>query len=484
MKKLFLLALAFFPFACSFPVAEENVGSLPPVFPDYPGVTVPCNIAPLNFCIKDSLASDYAVVMTAGGYEWKSRSRDGVFNIPDTEWRNLLSAGDSIRVSAIGRIGGSWNSYDPYSIYVSMDKVDPYLAYRLIPPGYEIWDEIGLYQRCLESFEQIPIIENSSTEGNCMNCHSFASRNPDRFLFHMRGPLAGTYRIDGRDVEKLNTKTDETISALVYPSWCETGDYVAFSVNNISQLFHSNNRNRVEVFDTESDVVVYDVAKHEIALSPLTCTEDRFETFPTFSPDGDWLYFCSSPACLNMPYQYKDLQYDIMRISFDRSNCSFGDELETVYSASDRGSASFPRVSPDGSKLIFTVQPYGNFSVWHKDADLYMIDLSASSFTAVPLNGFNSGDSESYHSWSSNSRWVVFSSRRDDGLYTKPYIGHIDADGKAAKPFLLPQLNPDEYYTELMVSFNIPEFVSGKITVPEEKIVGIARQGGTDVKVK
>jgi len=484
MKNLILLMLAFIPFACSFPVAEESLDAFPPIFPDYAEVTVPYNIAPLNFCVRDSSASDFAVEMTAGDYCCKLRSKDGVFNIPYTEWRALLSAGDSILVSVFRRADGVWQSYQPFAVYVSQDRIDPYLAYRLIPPGYEVWDEVGLYQRCLENFEQTPIIENSSTEGNCMNCHSFSSRNPDKFLFHIRGSLGGTYRVDGNAVEKLNTKTPETVSALVYPSWSETGDYVAFSVNSIAQLFHSNNRNRVEVFDTESDVVVYDVAKREIAFSPLTKSEDRFETFPTFSPEGDWLYFCSSPAINNMPYEYKQLQYDIVRVAFDRTECSFGKDLETVYHASEAGSASFPRISPDGRYLIFTAQSYGNFSIWHKDADLFMIDLLSPSFDAVPLSDLNSSDVESYHSWSSNSRWIVFSSRRDDGLYTKPYFGHIDADGKVSKPFLLPQLDPYEYYEDLMVSFNIPEFVSGKIVISQETIVRSAHSPGVTIMVK
>ena len=34
--------------------------------------------------------------------------------------------------------------------------------------------------------------------------------------------------IDGDKIEKLNTKTDQTISPLVYPSWHPSGKYVAF----------------------------------------------------------------------------------------------------------------------------------------------------------------------------------------------------------------------------------------------------------------
>ena len=49
-----------------------------------------------------------------------------------------------------------------------------------------------------------------------------------------------------------------------------------------------------------------------------------------------------------------------------------------------------------------------------------------------------------------------------DGVYGRPYIVHIDADGKAGKAFVLPQKDPDLYRTT-MKSFNIPELFA----VPE-----------------
>ena len=91
-----------------------------------------------------------------------------------------------------------------------------------------------------------------------------------------------------------------------------------------------------------------------------------------------------------------------------------------------------------------------------------------------PLEEANSDDVDSYHSWSSNGRWIVFSSRRIDGLYTRPYFAYIDADGKASKAFCLPQKDPESFYRDLMKSYNIPEFISGKVSFPERKIVKTA----------
>ena len=80
-----------------------------------------------------------------------------------------------------------------------------------------------------------------------------------------------------------------------------------------------------------------------------------------------------------------------------------------------------------------------------------------------PLPEVNSADAESFHNWSLNSRWILFTSRRDDGLYTQLYFAHVDKNGKASKPFRLPQLNPKEYDVESVYSINTPDFAKSPI---------------------
>ena len=355
-------------------------------------------------------------------------------------------------------------------MHVAEEEMDPYIAYRLIQPGYTFWNLMGIYQRDLTSYSQTPIYENRLTDYNCVNCHSFPSRNPQNMLFHMRVKSAGTVLMQGDKVEKLNTKTDETISALVYPYWHPSGKYMAFSVNETLQAFFAHHENLIEVFDNASDVVIYDVDRHEVFSSPLLKSEDSFETFPTFSPDGKSLYFCSAQKVDSLPFTYKNVHYSLCRIDVDVEKRTFGTEVDTLYNAEMNGSSvSFPRISPDGRFMAVTLHDAGNFSIWHPEADLYIIDLESGEM--YPLEAANSPETtDSYHSWSSNSRWLVFSSRRMDGLYTRPYFTYIDKDGNAHKPFVLPQKNPVKYYDDLFYSYNIPEFITDKVEVQQQDI--------------
>lgn len=473
-------------FSCSNNVRiDGTLNALPPIFPDYTEVTIPANIAPLHFELPDSCRfTDAYAVFEAGTKIVKVHSDKGQLAINSSDWKKLTEQAkeSSIQVKVLVEKEGKWLAYEPFHLYVAKEPIDPYLAYRLIEPGYEKWNEMGIYQRHLENYDEKAIMTNKLTGYNCMNCHSFCQQSPDKMLFHMRKDFGGTYLIDGDKIEKLNTKTPQTLSALVYPSWHPSGNFVAFSVNSTKQMFHTTDKNRVEVFDYASDVVVYDVRKHEIVTSPLLSSKMAFETFPTFSPDGKTLYYCSADS-VKIPDGYNQVKYSLCSISFNPQTRQFGNQVDTLYNARTGGkSVSFPRVSPNGKFLMYTLSGYGNFSIWHKDADLFMINLA--NHQSISMDILNSKDVESYHSWSSNSRWMVFSSRRIDGLYTCPFITYIDAMGKASKPFLLPQ-NDVDFYVRLLKSYNIPEFVKGPVKMSSFRIAREARRDkGIDVTFK
>ena len=101
--------------------------------------------------------------------------------------------------------------------------------------------------------------------------------------------------------------------------------------------------------------------------------------------------------------------------------------------------------------------------------------LTPATSVARPLDEINSPDTESYHSWSSNGRWIIFSSRRHDGVFTRPFIAHIDADGRGSKPFELPCHDPDRHL-QMLKSYNVPEFMRGPVTITPQEFAATLRQ--------
>ena len=473
MRKILYILLGLMGLtACTETVSDatqENI--LPQIYPDYTGVTIPVNIAPLCFNMADEtvLRIDAVVTDSHGGSLHAQGEESVDFDLD--EWHGLLAQnrGDSLSVVVSAKYEDGWHTYKPFSIYVSPDSIDYGLCYRLIEPGYEVWSKMGIYERDLSSFEERPLIENTQFEG-CVNCHSFNRADPKDMSLHIRGPHGATLlRKDYGPVTAYNTRTDHTLGLCVYPYWHPSGRYIAYSTNTTNQLFHSAGRNRVEVFDTASDLQVYDVEKNELLLSPLLKQDSVYETYPVFSADGRSLYFCAARALPEGSHQLDSIRYSLCRIDFDPATGTFGDQIETVVdAASQQKSVSFPRPSYDGRFLCYTLSDYGQFSIWHHEADLWLLDLrsekgevkSEKLAAARPMDGANSKDTESFHNWSTNSRWLVVSSRRDDGLFTRPYFCHVDKDGNVTKAFMLPQRNPRRFYRGRFMSFNVPDFIT------------------------
>ena len=449
--------------ACTETVSDaRQENAQPRIYPDYLGVTIPVNIAPLNFNMADeeALLVD-AVISDSHGNSLHSQGGESVdFDLD--EWHTLLgkNRGDSLSVTVSAKYEDGWHTYRPFPVYVSPDSIDYGICYRLIEPGYEVWSKMGIYERDLSSFEERPLIENTQFEG-CVNCHSFNRGNPADMSLHIRGKHGATLlRSSYGPVTAYNTRTDRTLGLCVYPYWHPSGRYIAYSTNTTNQLFHNADPNRIEVFDTASDLQVYDVERNELLLSPLLKQDSIYETFPVFSADGRSLWFCAAKALPEGSLELDSIRYSLCRIGFDPETGTFGDRIETVIDAEAmHKSVSFPRPSYDGRFLCYTLSDYGQFSIWHHEADLWLMDLATGE--SRPMTGANSGDTESFHNWSTNSRWLVLSSRRDDGLFTRPYFCHVDEMGKISKAFMLPQRNPRRFYRGRFMSFNVPDFITG-----------------------
>jgi Tol biopolymer transport system component len=435
-------------------------GREPVLEPDYSGITIPFNIAPLNFRINEKGDLFIVTVISADGERETFRSSDGNVIFPLKEWKRIAgnSKGNEILIEVkCENKDKKFIKFDPIHIKVSSSPIDPWLCYRLLYPGYESWVEMQIKLRSTETFKEESLVENQLLDGNCINCHSFNKNSPDRFMLHVRGSKGGTYFFDGKELIRRSLRTENMTANAVYPAWHPSGKYIAFSSNKTVQSFHMKSGKNIEVTDMYSSLVIYDTEKNGMFGTKDKDTVKYMETFPWWSPQGDYLYYCRTLQ-VKEGYDYKSVKYDLVRKSFNSSTGEFG-TAEIVYKASDTGkSVSFPSISPDGKYLVFTLHNYGTFSIWHKEADLYLLDLQTMKSEKLSIN---SEETESFHSWSSNGKWIVFSSKRMDGLTARPYFAYFGSSDSIGKPFVLPQKDPD-LYQRLAKTFNRPELVTGK----------------------
>ena len=439
------------------------------IFPDYTGVTFPSNIAPPNFRIMEEGDEFYTEIGNSKKIFFTSKTRQSSVNITENNWSKLLkeTAGETFYIRIFVRQNGKWIQYPDITNYISQSPIDPYLVYRLIYPGYELWNQMGIYQRDLTSYREIPLIENQSIEKDCLNCHTFCKNSPETMMIHIRGKVGGTLVYRQGKINRLDVKSPEMKNGGAYAAWHPEGRYLAFSVNEIQQYFHSTGPKAVEVSDSESDLLLLDTKTNRLISSPAIYGKDWMETFPTWSPDGTMLYFCRSKA-INEKTPLDSIHYDLFKIAFDAGKECFGTP-ECIYEASQKGkSVSFPRISPDGKYLMFTCSDYGNFSIWHPESELYLLNMETNEIRN--MEEVNSNDVESFHTWSSTGEWFVFSSKRQDGLWAHPYIAKFDRQkGTAGKPFVLPQKDPD-FYFYFTQTFNLPELLTTPVKIGNELI--------------
>ena len=293
-------------------------------------------------------------------------------------------------------------------------SVDQYLTYRLIEPGFEVWDDLEIIERNLGNFDTRVISDFRHTGNRCMNCHIHSQGRGDLSMFYLRGEGGGAILNRGGTLRKLTLRDSAMISPTVYGEIHPEGRFGVFSTNIIIPAMHSAGGLRMEVFDKASDLCVADFDGNRMMTFPETAREDVMETFPVFSADGRYVYYCTAPA-LPLPAEIDRLMYSLVRIPFDPVTGALGSPADTVWSAAATGkSVCHPKTSPDGRWLLFTVADYGTFPINHKECDLCMIDLASGKI--IDLSAVNDDKSDTYHSWSSNSRWFVFASKRGDGL--------------------------------------------------------------------
>ena len=306
------------------------------------------------------------------------------------------------------------------------------------------------------TYDESALVEGLSLRETCVNCHTFANNNSMEMLLGVRSNAFGdgTLLVHGKEAKKLQAKFG-------YTAWHPSGRIAVYTTSIVRQFFHAAGPATRDAVDMNGDLAYYSFDAGTSKPLPRAAGERRLKSYPTWSPDGRHLYYCTAPLLWGdqsavPPARYAEVKYDLVRIGYDVDKDEWSEPETVLSSAKTRLSVVMPRISPDGRFLLFCMCRYGCFPAFQSSSDLYMMDLSSGSYAKAEAS---SEESESWHSWSSNSRWIAFSSKRGSGHLTRCYFSYVDETGRTHKPFLLPESDPEFYQSSLRM-INLPELVT------------------------
>ena len=337
--------------------------------------------------------------------------------------------------------------------------------------------EINIRQRNLQNYDDSYILDGRYYNFGCSGCHNFLNNDPDDMILQVRSSHGmSMLRVKDGKVYTIDSRTPFGSAPIAYTTWHPSGRLIAFSVNKVRQFFHSARADAANAMDLDSSMGIFMIDSNTFLTPSAFSNIDYQETFPAWSPDGKYLYFCRAYIPWTdrdkmVPEQYEEIKYNLVRISFDIENDSWG-ELETVLSSEKTGfSISQLKFSPDGKFLLFSVSDYSSLPAYHKESDLYTLDMNTVQYKRLECN---SDRADSYHSWSSNSRWIAFCSKRLDGQFVRVFFSYFDENGISHKPFLLPQKDPD-FYESCLKMFQHPELIKGPFKINKRQLLAAIR---------
>lgn len=362
--------------------------ALPDPYPN--GATIPCNIAPLTQSMSEE------------------------------EWQKTLQANRGKTIEIDGKI------------YHIAEPIDQYITYRKIFNSERTATSMEIMERDITNFDERILFNSKEMGGRCINCHTSRNNNSNEAMIFVRGEGGGNIII--KDSTVKNLQTDMPVN---YPSFHSNKNIIAFSTNKFHGMFrYIQYAKTVDMAaDNPGIIIIYNQTTSEIITSKDLSDKNNYDySSPCWSNDGKFLYFCRSEKLnTNSPEMYR---FDLYRAEYDTATNTLG-QIECVYPFSKHGlSCAIPKHSPTDKFLVVTALPSGTFPAQNA-GDLYIVKPNTK--TAEPLTNANSPYGEKYHSFSSNGRWLVFSSTRISKMFSTTHICHIDSSGKVGIPIAMPQ---------------------------------------------
>lgn len=325
-------------------------------------------------------------------------------------------------------------------LVVSPRSLSESIAYRVVQPLFDPSQPNAIKIYAVDRKTPGTLVEFT---GTCVGCHAYSA---EAALFNIKRKKDRRL-VTARQNGGATSFGDRSLGDYSFLALSPDKRFAAFVAGPVGDL--ETRKTVVEPFDypyRQADISVYDLANNAAAPLPGASDLDVVEDMPFFSPDGGELVFSRSR------YGERDgakgvISMDLFRIPF---NAGRGGEAVPIAAASGNGLHHyFARYSPDGKWLSFCRGDGFRGIYARTSSDIFLMSRETGAVTRMNLNREDAMDS--WHGWSSDSRWLIFSSSREPSGLTALYLVSIDEEGKDQPPVKL--VGYDD------VKINTPQFV-------------------------
>lgn len=473
----------FFILGCQ---QREQSASLQIVYP-YEGAVFPADIVAPTFEWEEGNGGikKWQVSVGVTGEELLGTT------VSESRWRPTKVQWDRIKeksgnkkiVVKVTGAGRKNTSHDEVAIFVSEDKLETPIFYRAVPLPFKFAREhlkrvrwhIG---RVSNETPPHAVLDNIPV---CANCHSFTPNGSTIAMDVDARDDKGAYTISAIEKEIVfgedsiihwSDQQDGKFTYGLLSQISPDGRYVVSTLKDCEIFVDRDDLAYSQLFfPFKGILVVYDRLKKEYFELEGANDTTWVQSNPTWSPDGEYIYFTravakhyeesgirhgSVPQAEDVPrykifegnYLRRDslIKFDICRVPFNNGK---GGKAELIKGASQNGMSNyFPKISPDGKWMVFCQAE--SFMLLQKDSKLMIMPAGGGEPRLMTCNTDNMN---SWHSWSPDSKWLVFATK-ERGPYTQLFLTHINDDGTDSPPVQLEKFSFDKYAN------NIPEFVN------------------------
>ncbi len=448
-----------------------------------PGTIFPPEFPAPLFSWNDMLNANgqwHIKLSMADGHElYRGTTEKPTWRPDSTIWQKIKwqSATGQISLTIVGSgnniFSGKYTSAQS-TFSFSNDSVGASIFFRAVPLPFshavKNVREIEWYSGKVDGGKPRKVLTNIPV---CANCHSFsqsgniamdidyANDKGSYIIANIEDTVQLTFDkiITWSDYKREDGGTTYGLLSQISPN----GRYILSTVKDRSVFVAVDNLEYSQLFFPIKGIVAwYDKTTKTYHELPGASDKQYVQSNPNWSPNGDEVLFTRANRYLSSKIDNsetvllkledaqefitggKEFKFDLCRVPFNNGK---GGEAVAVSGASKNGKSNyFARYSPDGKWLVFCQAD--NFMLLQPDSKLYIMPTNGGT---PRLMKCNTGNMNSWHSWSPNSRWLVFSSKAQ-GPYTQLYLTHIDENGNDSPPVLLENLLFDKK------AANIPEF--------------------------